>query len=117
MSPRLMLTPEEIRTKIRRPLSLPMLVYYGHEWQVCHKAKGKMPGDRIAMAWSMARNASSLCEVVQEKYLFDLPNPYEKPFSITPLITASMRSMRMEARSKAGRRAERCRSERHIPSV
>lgn len=80
MPPRLMLTPEEIRTTIRRPLSLPMLVYYGQEWQVCYKAEGKMPGGRIAMAWVYGRESIFFCEVGQEKYPFDLPNPNEKPF-------------------------------------
>lgn len=57
-----------------------MLVCYGNEWQVCYKARGKMPGGKIVTAWVYGRESIFFCEVGQERYVFDLPNPDEKPF-------------------------------------
>lgn len=80
MRARSLTIPDEIRTTIRKPLSFPMLVCHGNEWQVCYKARGKMPGGKIVTAWVYGRESIFFCEVGQERYVFDLPNPDEKPF-------------------------------------
>lgn len=67
------------RTSIRRPLSEPMLIRSGPDWQVCYKARGTLDGRKIE-AWVYGPESLFFCEVGQESEIANLPSPNKVPF-------------------------------------
>lgn len=70
---------QDTRTTTRKPLSDPMLVRCGTNWQVCYKARGSID-DRKVTAWVYGPASIFFCEVGKEDQVCDLPKPSLRPF-------------------------------------
>lgn len=71
------------RTK-RKPLTEPMLVRHGKEWQVCYQARGTINCERVT-AWVYGPESTFFCRVGEQNEIIMLPQKdmfFRGPFPI-----------------------------------
>ncbi|TAA54651.1 hypothetical protein [Shinella sp. JR1-6] len=68
----------------RKPLSEPMLIKHGKEWQVCYKAKGKLE-NRTVTAWVYGPESTFFCEEGRG-FVAQLPDNYSKVLDPFPFM-------------------------------